>query len=367
MVTLDWETDRTDGVTLVRLYVTAEDRRRVRVENRLDGPVWPPREEGQPAAGWDDDAFEGVVTPDHRLVAGYATPAPPTEPPAEVVADDPADAGAPPGPVGAEAVEADARGDRATATDGGSGGTEAGTRAETGMETLGQRDNGDAPANGPTGASDGEEPTPETVVRSLGDPVVPREAVPVPDAPADEASGDREGGSPGGPEAESAAPSPGGSEPERGETDAARGEESVGVGDGGGGGDRDGDRNGGKDGDGEGGRDEDETAVEESTAEEDGEIPEHSGFPPEGPAQPQTDAELVVPGAVRAWLRDVDRRLAAVERRQAAEATDPDPTVQIAVAGDRRALASVADRVETLVGRAQALERGAGEPGDGGR
>jgi hypothetical protein len=66
-------------------------------------------------------------------------------------------------------------------------------------------------------------------------------------------------------------------------------------------------------------------------------------------------------------LRDVDRRLAAVERRQAAEATDPDPTVQIAVAGDRRALASVADRVETLVGRAQALERGAGEPGDGGR
>ena len=98
MVTLDWETDRTDGVTLVRLYVTAEDRRRVRIENRLDGPVWPPREEGQPAAGWDDDTFEGVVAPDHRLVAGYATPAQPADPPAEVVTDEPAGAETPVGP-----------------------------------------------------------------------------------------------------------------------------------------------------------------------------------------------------------------------------------------------------------------------------
>ena len=106
MVTLDWETERTDGVTLVRLYVTSEYRRRVRVENRLDGPVWPPRREGQPAAGWDGDAFEGVVTPGERLVAGYATPAQPTDPPAEVVADDPADAETAPGPVGAEAVQA---------------------------------------------------------------------------------------------------------------------------------------------------------------------------------------------------------------------------------------------------------------------
>jgi hypothetical protein len=321
MVTLDWETDRTEGVTLVRLYVTAENRRRVRIENCLDGSVWPPREEGQPAAGWDDDddAFEGVVAPDHRLVAGYATPAPPTDPPAEIVADDPADAGTPLGPVGAKAVETDTRDGRAAATDGGS----SGARSGVGTDTLGRHDNGDTPADGPT-ASDGKGPTPEGVVRSLGDPVVPREAVPVPDAPEDE-------------------------------TSVGPGEDSVGAEDEGpvSDGDRDEDRDG--------------TPAEASTTDETGAMPERAGNPPEGATQPQTDAELVVPGAVRAWLRDVDRRLAAVERRQAAEATDPDPTVQIAVAGDRRALARVADRVETLVGRARAVERGASDPGDGGR
>ena len=96
----------------------------------------------------------------------------------------------------------------------------------------------------------------------------------------------------------------------------------------------------------------------------DGGLSGEDGFP-DDVAAPPTDAALVVPGAVRAWLRDVDRRLAAVERRQAAEGTDPDPTLQVAVAGDRRALARVADRVESLVGRAQAVERRTG--GDGRR
>jgi len=47
---------------------------RVRVENDLDGPVLPPRREGVPAAGWDEDGFTGVVPADARLGIGYACP-----------------------------------------------------------------------------------------------------------------------------------------------------------------------------------------------------------------------------------------------------------------------------------------------------
>ena len=286
MVTLDYETERTDGVTLVRLYVTAEHRRRVRVENRLDGPVWPPRREGQPAAGWDGDTFEGVVTADKRLVAGYATPAPPADPPADLVADDPATPGTPAGPVGA------AGGDRDVA----------------GVPSLG---------GGAEAAGTSDDPTPADVVRSLGDPVVPREAVPVPDV-----QGTDPDESPGG--------SPSGDE----------GDDTFAPGDG----------------------------AASRVPDPDGAAASRTpdlGSDPDGAAAPPTDAALVVPGAVRAWLRDVDRRLAAVERRQAAEGTDPDPTLQVAVAGDRRALARAADRVKSLVGRAQAVERRAG--GDGRR
>jgi len=376
MVTLDWETDRTDGVTLVRLYVTAEDRRRVRIENRLDGPVWPPREEGQPAAGWDDDAFEGVVAPDHRLVAGYATPAQPADPPAEVVDDDPADAETAPGPVGAEAVQAGGTTDRATATDGGSSGG-------GGTGTLGRRDNGDGRATGPeTVESADDEPTPADVVRSLGDPVVPREAVPVPDAPDDAESREaavREDESAVTPsderQDEPVAP------PSDESTDAHE-EESVDPFEGGAGDESEppssGDTSGGgefdagaHDGsvaedpveDGSGGAEDDTGESDDSASSR-----ERAVSPPDGASAPRTDAQLVVPGAVRAWLRDVDRRLAALERRRAAEGVEPDSTVQIAVAGDRRALARVADRVETLVGRAEAVEREARDPGnDGGR
>jgi hypothetical protein len=237
-------------------------------------------------AGWDGCIFEGVVAPDERLVAGYATPAQPADPPAEVVADDPAAPGTPAGPVGVEGGERTPA-DRARAADGGET-----TRAVGGSDV----------ANVPSLADGGGDPTPADVVRSLGDPVVPREAVPVPDV-----QGTDPDESPGG--------SPSGDE----------GDDTFAPGDG---------------------------AASR--------VPD-----PDGAAAPPTDAALVVPGAVRAWLRDVDRRLGAVERRQAAEGTDPDPTLQVAVAGDRRALARVADRVESLVGRAQAVERRAG--GDGRR
>lgn len=47
---------------------------RVRVENDLDGPVLPPRREGVPAAGWDEDGFTGVVPANARVGVGYACP-----------------------------------------------------------------------------------------------------------------------------------------------------------------------------------------------------------------------------------------------------------------------------------------------------
>jgi len=83
MPSLDWQCTRHDGVTLVELVVTATRAERVRIDSRLE-PVWPPRRQGVPAAGWDGAGFEGRVTPDSPLVVGYASPAAPVEPPARL-------------------------------------------------------------------------------------------------------------------------------------------------------------------------------------------------------------------------------------------------------------------------------------------
>lgn len=86
----DWSVAPLDGRDDVRL-VTVELRnpdpvdRRVRVENRLDGPVLPPRRAGAPDSGWDRDGFEGVVPATGRRTLGYACPAPPARPPVSVI------------------------------------------------------------------------------------------------------------------------------------------------------------------------------------------------------------------------------------------------------------------------------------------
>lgn len=126
MASLETRCTHADGVTLVELCVTADRRERVRVENRLDGPVWPPRREGVPAAGWHDSGVTAVVAPGDRLVRGYASPAEPADPPAEI----------------AEAAP------------------DAGTDADT--------------------------PAPREVVRSLGRATPPRDAIPTPDAARDD-------------------------------------------------------------------------------------------------------------------------------------------------------------------------------------
>lgn len=83
MATLDWQLRRTGGVTLVELSIRADRDQQVHVESNLT-PVWPPRRQGVPVQGWRGDTFEGQVDQDRPLVVGYATPAPPTEPPAEI-------------------------------------------------------------------------------------------------------------------------------------------------------------------------------------------------------------------------------------------------------------------------------------------
>ncbi|PSQ02038.1 hypothetical protein BRC92_09640 [Halobacteriales archaeon QS_4_69_31] len=308
MVTLDWDIERTDGVTLVRVYVTADWPRRVRVENRLDGPVWPPRRRGRPAAGWDDGGFEGIVTPENRLVAGYATPG--------LAGTDPGRLSPAPDGGSADAMVDDAASGGATDTPVRLGSLEVGAPADT-------------------------EPTPAGVVRSLGDPLVPRDAVPVPD-PAPAASDDAEADPRAQPDGD-ADSTPGAvceGEPSRhpdtdpgespgGPSDAARSPAD--------GGDDPGD---GRD-DGEG----------ESTAPSgpDGADARSDGSSGAGSSGCAPADPFVVPRVVRAWLRDVDERLGAVERG------DGGAPLRGAVAADRRALARVSRRVDRLGERAAAV------------
>lgn len=81
-------TRRVGGVTFVEatLENDAPDARRVRVESELDGPVWPPRREGVPAAGWDPDDGTVAVTlsPGECAGLGFASPADPVDPPVSV-------------------------------------------------------------------------------------------------------------------------------------------------------------------------------------------------------------------------------------------------------------------------------------------
>jgi len=83
MATLDWHHTRAGGVTLVELLVTTDHPASVRIESELT-PVWPPRRQGVPAAGWEGNSFETTVAGEDRLVVGYASPAEPDGQPATV-------------------------------------------------------------------------------------------------------------------------------------------------------------------------------------------------------------------------------------------------------------------------------------------
>jgi hypothetical protein len=83
---LEWSLAEHEGVCLVALQLTnTGSARRVRVRNRLDGPTWVPRRAGRPEAGWDEDGFEGVLDAGETRPLGYASPGAPREPPAAIV------------------------------------------------------------------------------------------------------------------------------------------------------------------------------------------------------------------------------------------------------------------------------------------
>ena len=128
MATLDWSLARVDEVTFVELVVTSDIDERVEIESHLR-PVWPPRRRGRPAAGWDETGVTGVVTADDPLVLGYASPAEPADPPAELTDCQPV------------------------------------TAAES--------------ASGDGGSDD--TPSPQLLVRALGAAEPPRDAIPVPE------------------------------------------------------------------------------------------------------------------------------------------------------------------------------------------
>jgi len=258
MVTLDWRLERSGGVTLVGLVVDADRPCRVRIENRLDGPVWPPRRHGEPVAGWEDGTFTGRVPDDGTVTVGYATPAPVEEPPAAVVETEPA--------------------------------TDAETTVESRERTL-------APE---------VESTPAGVVRALGDPVVPRDAVPVPESHT--------------------------ASKQAADANAAEGEAT---------------------GSAEPGR----HAGDQS--------PER-GAGPNGSEGMQADSVMehpVVPGAVRAWLRDVKERLDAnaggcadgddTGRSETSDERRRQAALASAREADRSALRQVRKRVDALLARAE--------------
>ncbi|AGN01759.1 hypothetical protein L593_09070 [Salinarchaeum sp. Harcht-Bsk1] len=127
MVELECTTARPGGVTLVavrldnRVESPGVDVHRIRLRSRIDGPTWPPRVQGVPAAPWDGDAAEVVVPTGQVGSIGFASPEPPVEPPVEI-----------------ESVE---------------------------------------PADPDAGSGPGDDPTAEDVLRVLGDPSPPRDAV----------------------------------------------------------------------------------------------------------------------------------------------------------------------------------------------
>lgn len=148
MVTLDATVTREGGIALVELLVenTAAVARRVRIENRIDGPCWPPRTRGVPDEGWDESGVEIALDPGERRALGYASDGSVPDPPAEIATVERASPRADPGPEHAdlpERIESSAAG----------------------------------------------------VVRALTDPTPPADAVPVPDpesgGAADEGIGDR--------------------------------------------------------------------------------------------------------------------------------------------------------------------------------
>jgi len=89
MPTLECDHETVAGVTLVTCRLTSDATSRVTVEPTHDDPVWPPRRQGVPEQGWEDDRWIGLVPADGVRALGYATPADPDGAPARIAATEP--------------------------------------------------------------------------------------------------------------------------------------------------------------------------------------------------------------------------------------------------------------------------------------
>lgn len=188
----DTRVRRYGRVTLVDVVVENDGRRprRVRVTSELDGPVWPPRREGVPEAGWDGGEFSTRLDPGERRSLGFASPADPVDPPVSVDADAPTtDGGSAVTPgalvrtLGDPRPPGDAVG-RPTARTGDEPGTTAGTGAGTGTRARGPASDGPSGSR-PSGRNGGEEGATEAGNRDgTGDAAERREGVGPQGAPA---------------------------------------------------------------------------------------------------------------------------------------------------------------------------------------
>jgi len=89
MPTLECDHETVAGVTLVTCRLTSDATSRVTVEPTHDDPIWPPRRQGVPEQGWEDDRWIGLVPADGVRALGYATPADPDGAPARIAATEP--------------------------------------------------------------------------------------------------------------------------------------------------------------------------------------------------------------------------------------------------------------------------------------
>ena len=78
MVSIRTDTTRRNDVTFVRVVIQ-NDRNTaqiVKLRNRLDGPVWPPRFGNVTAPEWNGQTWEKEVGPGQQIGLGYACPEP---------------------------------------------------------------------------------------------------------------------------------------------------------------------------------------------------------------------------------------------------------------------------------------------------
>lgn len=86
MVTVTADCRRVGGQTLVecRLANDHDVATRVRLESRLEGPTYPPRDDGHPVRGWTDGKWTGRLDAGETVGVGFASPAPPVASPVEL-------------------------------------------------------------------------------------------------------------------------------------------------------------------------------------------------------------------------------------------------------------------------------------------